>query len=84
MVEMGMHENFSEVHEVDENNRHVTFEYRKKCIDYILGSEGIMNIVERIELIECDEIVDSDHRVYLVDLNLETHFEEESNNKKNI
>ena len=82
MVEMEMYEIFSEVHEVDENNRDGTFEYVIKCIDYVLGSEGIMNIVEGIELIEYNEILDSNHRSYLADLNLETHFEEEFTNKQ--
>ena len=69
MIEMGMNEIFSEVNEVDENNIDGTFECGTKCIDFVLVSEGIINIVEGIELIECNEIVDSDHRGYLTDLN---------------
>ena len=68
---MGQCEVFSEVHEVDENNRDGTFEYGKKYAEYVLGSEGISNIVEGIELIEWKEIIDSDHRGCLIDLNLE-------------
>ena len=45
---MRLHELFSEVHEVDKNNRDGTFEYGTKCIDHVLGSEGTLNIVKRI------------------------------------
>ena len=44
---------------------------RKKCIDYVLVSEVMLNIVKGIELIEWEEIVDSDHRGHLTYLNLE-------------
>ena len=79
VVEMGLYEVFGEVHEVDKNDRDGTFEYGTKCVDYVLVSEGMLNVVEGIELIECNEIVDSDHRGYLTDLNLETYFKEEFN-----
>ena len=52
MVEMGLHGVFSEINEGDEINRDGVFEFGRKCIDYVLGSEIIMNIVEGIELIE--------------------------------
>ena len=50
MVEMGLHEGFSEIHEVNENDRNGTFECGRKCIDYVLGTEGIRSMVEGIEL----------------------------------
>ena len=84
VVEMGLYEVFGEVHEVDENDRDGTFECGTKCIDYVLVSEGMLNVVEGIELIECNEIVDSDHRGYLTDLNLEMHFEEDFNKEQEI
>ena len=65
IVELGLYEVFSEIHEFDEfdeNNRNGIFEYGRKCIDHVLGSEGIMNITERIELMECNKLVNSDHR----------------------
>ena len=42
----------------------------------------MLNIVEGIELIECDEIIDSDHRGHLTDLNLEIFFEEDFNKEQ--
>jgi len=52
VVEMGLHEVFGEVHEVDKNHRDGTFEHGTKCIDYVLVSEVMLNIVKGIELIE--------------------------------
>ena len=37
----------------------------------MLGTEGVMSIVDGIELIECNEIIDSDHREFLTIVNLE-------------
>ena len=39
-------------------------------------SKGISQIVKGMDLIECNEIVDSDHRGHLIDLNLEVCFDE--------
>ena len=50
----------------------------------MLVSEGMLNVAEGIELIECNKIVDSDHFGYLTDLNLETYFEEEFNKEREI
>ena len=68
---------FREVNEVEEKNREDAYEYEcgSKCVDFVLGTEGVMNIVDGIELIECNEKVDSDHRGYLIDVNLEEFFE---------
>ena len=77
--EMRLHEVFSEAHEVKKNHRNGTFEYGVKWIEHVLGSKVILNIEEGIELIECDEIVDSDNRGCLTDLNLELNFEEQFN-----
>ena len=84
VVEMGLYEVFSEIHEVDKNNRDEALEHRMKCTCCVLVSEGTMRIVEVIKLTECNEIVDSDHRGYLIDLSLEALFEEEFNSKQEI
>ena len=55
------------------------FEHGRKYIDCGLGSEGIFNVVEGIEFIECDEKFYSDHRGSLTDFNLELCFEEQFN-----
>ena len=45
----------------------------------MLGTEGVMNVVDGIEVIEWNEIVDSDRRGCLTDINLEACFEEKFN-----
>ena len=75
---------FSELNHVELSNRDGTFEHGSKCINHVLGSEGFLNVVANIKLIEHNEIMDSDHRRCLVDLNLEARFEEEFNTEKEI
>ena len=79
VVEMGLREVFREFHEVNDNDRDGTFECGTKCTDHVLVSEGMSNVVEGIELIEYNEIVDSEHHRCLTDLNLEACFEEDFN-----
>ena len=43
-----------------------------------------MNVIDGIELIECNEIIDSDHRGWLTDVNLEACFEEKFNRAKEM
>ena len=43
-----------------------------------------MSVTERIELMECNKNMDSDHRGYLIDSNLEICFEEEFNNEQEL
>ena len=54
-------------------------EHGSKCIYAVLVSEVILEIVEGIELIECDGIVDSDRLRHLIDLDLEVCFDEKFN-----
>ena len=61
-VKMGLHNALKETHDVEQKERGGTFEHGSKCIDVALVSEGMLKIVEVIDLIECIEIVDSDHR----------------------
>ena len=47
-----------------------------------LGYEGILNIEEVIEFIDHNEVVDSDDRGCLTDLNLELYLEDEFNKEQ--
>ena len=60
-------------------NRDGTFEYGKKCVDIVLASEGILETVEGIKLIEYNEIVNPDYRGYFIALHLEEYFDEDFN-----
>ena len=79
MVEMGLQEVFREIHEVNEDDRDGTFEYGKNVQITFQFSEGLLNVVEGTELIECNEVVDSDYLRCLTDVNFETHFGEDFN-----
>ena len=79
MIEMGLLDVFSEVHDVEKKNRDGTFENGSKCIDIVLASEGMLEIVEGKKLIEWNKIIDYDHRDFLKDINLKEYFDEEFN-----
>ena len=48
-----------------------------KLIDTIAASHGIMEYVEGSILLEYNELIFTDHRAYIVDLNLEDYFEDQ-------
>ena len=56
------------------NNKHA---YGSKPIDSIAGTSGIVEHVEGCALLNHNEVVPSDHRAYIVDLNAEEHFQNE-------
>ena len=51
-----------------------------KCIDSIIATSNILRYIEGSTLLEIDEIIDIDHRAYLIDINLSQYFEEEFSN----
>ena len=42
-----------------------------KCIDSIAVSYNLMKFVERSKLCKINEIINTDHRSYIIDLNIE-------------
>ena len=48
-----------------------------KCIDSIAVTPSVRNHMEGSRLFETNEIENTDHRSYAVDINLEEHFQEE-------
>jgi len=46
-------------------------------IDTFAVSEGLIEYVEGVKLVPHNEIVNSDHRAYIVDINIEEYFEDE-------
>ena len=53
------------------------FKCVSKLSDVVLVTEGTLEILEGFEFIECHDVVDSDHRGFSIDLNLEVHFDED-------
>ena len=68
---------FAEINGVDIEKREATYQYGSKCIDCVLATEGMLRKVKGCELTECSEIVESDHRRCLIDVDFTDYFSEE-------
>ena len=51
-----------------------TYVIGSKCIDFVPTSSGIINEIEGYKLINYNQIIQSNHRGYLFDINLERYF----------
>ena len=65
--------------DIDQKCRDGKFEHGSNCEDYVIDSEGMLEIVEGKELIERNEILGYNHRGNLTGLDLEAFFDEELN-----
>ena len=54
-----------------------TFINGSNLIDTFAISEGLMEYIEGVKLVAHNEIVNTDHRAYIVDINIEEYFEDE-------
>ena len=54
-----------------------TYRDGSKCIDTIAASESILSFVEGCRLHEINEILNTDHCGYVVDINLKEYFDQE-------
>jgi len=61
-----------------------TYKNGSKPIDSIAATCGIMDFVEGCKLLSYNEIVETDHRAYMVDVNIEEYFDENMNEWDNI
>ena len=64
--------NFIELDEIDN-----TYRDRSKYIDTIAASESILSFVEGCRLYEINEILDTNHRGYIIDIDLKEYFDQE-------
>ena len=48
-----------------------------KPIDTVAASYRIIDYVEDSQLLECNDIVFTDHRAYVIDINLEDYFNDQ-------
>ena len=60
---------------VEKQQRDAAFEHGSKCVDF-LATWGVIRCAAGTELMECDEIDDSDHRDYLIDAVIADYFSE--------
>ena len=74
MNETGLCDVFVEINGVEIENREATHQHVRKCIVYVLATEGTLRNATGIKLIESSEIVESDHRGCLTDIDLTEHF----------
>ena len=51
IIETGLHKVFSDLSDVEAINRDGAFDNRSKCVNHALGSEGLLSVVEGVELI---------------------------------
>ena len=79
MIEHGIQDIFSAIHNVNRTERDETYLHGSKCIDAIFGTDGVMRIVEGIKLVDFDDHVKADHRGCVVDFDFEECFEEKFN-----
>ena len=67
MNETGLHDVFAEINRVEESDREATHQHGSRYVDCVLATDGTLRNVQGCELIECSEIVESDHRGNLTD-----------------
>ena len=67
-----------EIHNLLNGNNHSkrdnTYIIESKCIDFVAATSRLINDIEGCKLINYNQIIESNHRGYLIDLNLEQYF----------
>ena len=61
-----------------------TYKHGSKQIDSIAATNGIMNYIEGCRLMNYNEIIESDHRAFIVDIDIEEYFKDEFSGWDNI
>ena len=61
-----------------------TYKHGSSIIDSITASSRIMQYIEGCKLLEYNEIVESDHRVYMIDITIDEYFQAEFSEWDNI
>ena len=54
------------------------YKFRKKCINSIVASIGAITNINRSKLIEYNKMITTDHRVYIIDLDIKAYFKTET------
>jgi len=74
MRENGLIEVHGWVNEIDGNERDKTYEKGTKQIDAVLATEGLLNIIRGSKLVDYKEIINSDHRGFIVNIDINDYF----------
>lgn len=75
--EIGVEDTHSRINNVALDEMDRTCINGNNPIDTFAVSEGLIEYVEGVKLVPHNEIVNSDHRAYIVDINIEDYFEDE-------
>jgi len=75
--EIGVEEVYSRINNVPLNELDKTFIHGSSAIDSVAVLEGLIEFVEGSLLVPNNEIVNTNHRAYIIDINLEDYFNEE-------
>ena len=68
---------YVEINNKELKDRDLIYKRVSKCIDAILVTEGVLEYVTSIELIEQHKIIDSDYREYLINSDIKSYFYKE-------
>ena len=82
--EIGVEDIHSRINNIPSNEMDKTFINGSNPIDTIAASEGIMINIEGVKLLGHNEIVSTDHRAYVADINLDEYFSDECSMWDNI
>ena len=77
MNKVGLHDAFAETNGVKESKREATCQHGGRCIYHALATDGVLRNVRGCELTEWSEIVESDHRGHLTDVDFSECFVED-------
>ena len=75
--EIGVSEVHCKINNISIDRLDKTYKYGSKAIDSIAVSSGLIDYVEGCKLVTYNEIVETDHRGYIIDISLEEYFEGE-------
>jgi len=62
---------------IESENRDSTYQYRSNCIDIIAASTNLLEFIDGYSIVDFNQIIITDHRGFLVDVNLEDFFQVE-------
>ena len=77
MIETGLFYVVNAINSAEKQQRIATIENGNESVDIFLSEEGVLRFAISTELMECNGIVDSNHRIYFIDADMEDYFSEE-------
>ena len=83
-TDLGVDDVHSRINRIENKDLDKTQVPRSNPIDLIAALEGLMEFIEGSKLLSHNEIVWSDHRAYVIDVNFEDYFNEELSRWDNI